>query len=144
MHFSFEETEQAFQTELRRFCTNVLAPHYQADDAAAAMHPSLLSDMASMGLTGLRVPGEYGGQDASAVVAGLAAEEVGRADFNATYVIINTCLVADIIVRHADPVRQGEWLPPIAAGDVIPALLLTEPDHGSDAAAMGMPSRARW
>ncbi len=136
MFYAFDETEQAFQTELWRFCTDVLAPHYQPDDRAAVMRPTLLSDMASVGLTGLRIPAEFGGQEASAVVAGLAAEEVGRADFNATYVIINTCLVADIIVRHANRDRQAEWLPPIAAGEVIPALLLTEPDHGSDAASM--------
>ncbi|MDH3295486.1 MAG: acyl-CoA dehydrogenase family protein, partial [Acidimicrobiia bacterium] len=136
MHYAFSETEQAFQVELRRFAAKKLAPHYQSDDEAGVMRPTLLSDMASVGLTGLRIPEEFGGQQATSVVAGLAAEEVGRADFNATYVIINTCLVADIMVRHADHDRQAVWLPPIAAGQVVPALLLTEPDHGSDAAAM--------
>lgn len=38
-------------------------------------------DFDDIGLTGLRIPEEFGGQAASAVVAGLAAEEVGRADF---------------------------------------------------------------
>ena len=65
MDYSFDDTEAAFQTELRRFSTNVLAPHYQSDDRAGEMRPTLLSDMASMGLTGLRIPTEFGGQEAS-------------------------------------------------------------------------------
>jgi cyclohexanecarboxyl-CoA dehydrogenase len=136
MEFVFHEDEAAYQQELRRFAEKVLAPHYQADDRAARLRPELVSDMARMGLTGLRVPEQYGGQEAGAVVAGMAAEEVGRADFNATYLIINTALIGDILVRRAGAQQQKAWLPPIAGGDVIPALCVTEPGHGTDAARL--------
>lgn len=136
MDYRFTEDEEAYRQELRRFATKVLAPHYQSDDKAAKLRPELVSDMANMGLTGLRIPEAYGGQEASAVIAGMAAEEVGRGDFNATYLIIVSALISDVLVRHATEAQKGQWLPPIAAGDVIPALCVTEPGHGTDAAQL--------
>ena len=41
-----------------------------------------------MGLTGLRVPERFGGQEADAVTTGMAAEEISRSDFNACYVLL--------------------------------------------------------
>ncbi|MGH3629002.1 MAG: acyl-CoA dehydrogenase family protein, partial [Sciscionella sp.] len=147
MDFAFDEGVDAYRQELRRFGERVLAPHYQADDKAARLRPALVADMAGMGLTGLRIPERFGGQQAGAVVAGMAAEEVGRVDFNATYLIINTALIADILLRHASARQHQRWLSPIAAGRVIPALCVTEPDHGTDAAHLqvrALPDGEGW
>jgi cyclohexanecarboxyl-CoA dehydrogenase len=134
--YRFDEDQESFRAEMRRWAEKVLAPHYQADDKTAAFRPQLALDMAAMGLTGLRIPEEYGGQDATAVVAGLAAEEVGRADFNAGYLIINTALISDIIVRNATAEQQQAWLPGIAEGTTVPCICITEPGHGTDAASL--------
>jgi cyclohexanecarboxyl-CoA dehydrogenase len=136
MDFGFDDDEEAFRRELRSFAGTVLAPHYQADDRTAKLRPTLVTELAGMGLTGLRIPERFGGQEASAVIAGMAAEEVGRADFNATYLIINTALISDVLVRNATAEQQQRWLPPIASGEVIPALCVTEPGHGTDAASL--------
>jgi cyclohexanecarboxyl-CoA dehydrogenase len=138
MDFTFTEDEQAYRTELRRFATKVLAPHYQADDKTAKLRPELVADMAGMGLTGLRIPERFGGQDASAVIAGMAAEEVAYGDFNATYLIIVSALVSDILTRNATEDQQAEWLPAIASGQAVPAFAITEPGHGTDAASLEM------
>lgn len=138
MDFRFDEDEEAYRTQLRRFASKVLAPHYQSDDRAGRLRPTLAGDMAGNGLTGLRIPEQYGGQEASAVVAGMAAEEVGRADINAVYMIINTALISDVLVRNATPEQRARWLPGIAAGEAIPALCVTEPEHGTDAARLEM------
>src|SRR5699024_12368555 len=92
--------------------------------------------MPGIGRTGLRIPETYGGQSAGAVIAGIAAEEVGRANFTASYAIINSALIGDIIVRSATPDQQNAWLPPIATGEVMPALCVTEPEHGTDSAGI--------
>lgn len=138
MDYSFDEDQEAYRKEIRRFATKTIAPHYQSDDKAAVLRPQLVLDMAGMGLTGLRIPEEYGGQDATAVIAGLAAEEIGRADFNATYLIINTALISDIIVRNATSEQRAAWLPGIASGETIPCICITEPGHGTDAASLGL------
>ncbi|WP_406635630.1 acyl-CoA dehydrogenase family protein [Amycolatopsis sp. WGS_07] len=147
MDFTFTEDEDAYRHELRRFAAKVLAPHYQSDDKAAKLRPQLVSDLAAMGLTGLRIPERHGGQEASAVVAGMAAEEVARGDFNAAYLIIVSALVSDILTRNATEEQQAAWLPPIASGEVVPAFCITEPGHGTDAAKLEMkaePDSAGW
>ncbi|NVI88165.1 acyl-CoA dehydrogenase family protein [Actinomadura sp. BRA 177] len=141
MDFVFRDEEEAYRQELRRFAGKALAPHYQADDRAGKLRDGLVAEMAGMGLTGLRLPERYGGQEAGAVVAGMAAEEVGRADVNATYVIVLTALIGDILVRHGSEEQCAAWLPPIAAGRVLPALCVTEPGHGTDAGNLEMSAR---
>lgn len=138
MDYGFDEDQEVFRTEMARWADKVLAPHYQADDKAAELRRRQVTDMAEMGLTGLRIPEEYGGQDATAVIAGIAAEEVGRADFNAGYLIINTALISDIIVRNATDAQKHAWLPGIASGETLPAIMITEPGHGTDAAALAL------
>ncbi len=134
MHYGFDEDEEDYRREIRKFAERVLAPNYQSDDKAAVFRRQLAMDMAGMGLTGLRIPEEYGGQEASAVIAGIAGEEVGRCDFNAGYLVINTALISDIIVRNATPEQQAAWLPGIASGETVPCICITEPGHGTDAA----------
>ncbi len=147
MDYGFDEDQEAFRQEVRRFAAKTLAPHYQSDDRAAVFRRELAVDMAGMGLTGLRIPEEYGGQEATAVIAGIAAEEVGRADFNAAYLIINTALISDIVVRNATAEQQSAWLPGIASGEVVPCICITEPGHGTDAAGLelkAVPDGAGW
>jgi cyclohexanecarboxyl-CoA dehydrogenase len=138
MHYGFDEDEKAFAAEVGRWAEKVLAPHYQSDDKAAEFRRRQATDMARMGLTGLRIPDEYGGQDATAVIAGIAAEEVGRADFNAGYLIINTALISDILVRNCTQEQKRAWLPGIASGETVPCIMITEPDAGTDAAGLGL------
>lgn len=136
MHYALDEDQESFRSEMRRWAEKTLAPHYQSDDRAAEFRRELALDMASMGLTGLRIPEEYGGQEATAVIAGIAAEEIGRADFNAGYLVINTALISDIIVRNASDEQKQAWLPGIADGTIVPCICITEPGHGTDAASL--------
>lgn len=141
MDFAFDAEQEAYRLEVRRFAARALAPHYQADDRAGRLRDGLVAQLAEMGLTGLRVPVRHGGQGAGAVVAGMAAEEVGRADVNATYVIVLTALISDILVRNGTEEQCATWLPPIAGGRVLPALCVTEPEHGTDAGNLEMSAR---
>ena len=138
MHYAYDEDHETYRAEVARFAERVLAPHYQSDDRAAQFRRQQALDMAAMGLTGLRIPEAHGGQEATALIAGIAAEEIGRHDFNASYLLINTALISDVIVRNATPEQQAAWLPGIASGETIPCLCITEPGHGTDAAAMAL------
>lgn len=136
MDFSLTPEQDQFRKEVRAFAERTLAPHYAADDRAARMRQELPHQLAAVGLTGLRIPAEFGGQGASAVDTGIATEEVARADFNACYQIVNAALLSEILATVGSVEQQRRWLPPIAAGDAIPGILLTEPEHGSDAATL--------
>ena len=99
--------------------------------------------MAGLGLTGLRIPEEYGGQDATAVIAGIAAEEVGREDFNAGYLIVNTALISDIIVRNATDDAEGGVGARHRRGRDRACICITEPGHGTDAASLELKATPR-
>lgn len=136
MDFSFSAEQEAYRQEIRAFAGKVLAPHYRSDDEAARLRPEVGAELASMGLTGLRVPERFGGQEADAVTTGMAAEEVSRSDFNACYLVLNSALVTDIVLAGGSEEQCARWLPDIAEGRTPPALCLTEPGHGSDAARL--------
>lgn len=138
MDFSWEPEQEYFRAEVRAFAERQLAPHYAADDRTGRMRPELPRQLAGMGLTGLRIPDELGGQGADAVTTGLATEEVARADFNACYLMVIATLVTEILLHAGTPAQHGRWLPRIADGSSVPALFLSEPEHGSDAAGLTM------
>lgn len=134
MEFGFSSEQQAFRDALDVFARKELAPFYQSADHDACFAPGTLGKMAGMGLTGLRIPESLGGTQTCAVTAGIAAETIAYHDFNAAYLILNSALIGDILQTNATPEQAQRWLPDIAAGRSMPALCLTEPDHGSDAA----------
>lgn len=134
MDFALSDDQELFRQEIRKFAEKQLAPHYQSDDVAGRMTPSIFTDMAAVGLFGLRVPERFGGADADAVTVGIAAEEVARSNINAGYALLSTALLCDIFLSAATEDQMADWLPQIVDGTVIPTLALTEPGHGSDAA----------
>lgn len=135
MRFAPDPEPAAFADAVRRFAQTELAPHYQAADRTGELAPHVRRAMAGMGLLGLRVPAEAGGQGAGALTTGLAIEAVAAADFNAAYLVLLSALCAEILVGAG---HQGPRLAAIASGDTLPCLALTEPEHGSDAAALSL------
>ncbi|GAC49194.1 acyl-CoA dehydrogenase family protein [Gordonia aichiensis] len=142
MDFALTDEQEMFRQEIRRFAERQLAPHYQSDDLTGRMTPSIFTDMAGVGLFGLRVPERFGGAEADAVTVGVAAEEVARSNINAGYALLSTALVCDIFLTAGSEEQLAQWLPPIATGSVIPTLALTEPGHGSDAAHIELQAKA--
>jgi cyclohexanecarboxyl-CoA dehydrogenase len=138
MEFVLDEEQETFRRELRRFAAHKLAPHYQEDDRLSRARPALRGELAAMGLTGLRAPEHLGGQGADCVTTGIACEEVARADFNAAYYVLNSALITDILVANGSDAQCRRFIPAIVAGERVPALCLTEPDRGSDAAQLSL------
>jgi cyclohexanecarboxyl-CoA dehydrogenase len=136
MRFDLSAEQRAFAESVRAFARRQLADRYAQDDRRGALDPRTLGELAEMGLTGLRVPERFGGQGADAVTTGIAAEELARVDFNATYLLLIPVLVAEVLVAAGSEQQQRELLGPIAAGTVLPCFCLTEPEHGSDAAQL--------
>jgi acyl-CoA dehydrogenase len=89
------------------------------------------------GLLGVFVPEEYGGPGADPLAIMVVSEELGRHPVGAT---IGSCLNGDMtthfMVANGNELQKRRWLPGIVSGDVIQATALTEPESGSDAAAI--------
>jgi cyclohexanecarboxyl-CoA dehydrogenase len=138
MRFDFTDEQEALRSELRKFAANELAPHYIEDDRLVRFRRPVVDQLAAMGLLGLRIPEAYGGGAADCVTTGIAHEEIAYGDFNMAYLVLLASLVGEVLTNACDDDQRARFLPPIASGEAVPALGLTEPDHGSDAAHLRM------
>lgn len=142
MDLSFSDAQERLRSRTRAFAAERLAPHYQEGDRSGRMRPELPGELAAEGLLGLRVPVEHGGAGVDCVTTGVAMEEVAAADLNAGYLLLLAALIADILLANGTATQRRDWLPAIATGAHLPALCLTEPEHGSDAAAIELRAEA--
>ncbi|MFE9180773.1 acyl-CoA dehydrogenase family protein [Streptomyces sp. NPDC007126] len=96
----------------------------------------LARELGSIGALGMSLEG-YGCAGASAVQYGLACLELEAADSGIrSLVSVQGSLAMYAVHRFGSEEQKQEWLPRMAAGEVIGCFGLTEPDHGSDPAAM--------
>ena len=93
-----------------------------------------LRAMGDLGLFGVELPEEYGGLGLDCTTAGLVLEAVCRSDYNIGQLMVTMSLGGAIMARHGDLAVVGPWLRGLTAGEMIPAIALTEPGGGSDAA----------
>ncbi len=133
MDFSFSEEQEMFRAMFRDFSAKEIAP--QAEELDHEEDPPLgaLRKAAQQGFLGATLPEEYFGAELDYVSYGLLIETLA-ADSVSTAVTLAThiSLVAMSILDHGTPEQREEWLPQMAAGEIIGAFALTEPDAGSD------------
>jgi cyclohexanecarboxyl-CoA dehydrogenase len=138
---AFSDEQTLLRAVLRDFAQAELAPHYARWDRSGEFPRDLWRRLGELGVTGARVPIEYGGGGLDAVTTGIAAEEIARGDFNLSYGVLMPALVGEVLRQHGGERVKDEWLRPLASGDAVLGLALSEPGAGSDAKAMT--SRAR-
>ena len=133
LHFEFTEEQQQFRKILRDFAREELLPNYMKWDREGITPRHLWPKMGELGITGLRIPEAYGGVGADCVTTGIAAEELGKGDFNLTYAVMLNGLIGEILTQHASESLKQQWLPQIASGHKIVGIAITEPSAGTDA-----------
>jgi len=135
MEFGFTETQEMFRHSVREFSKRELAPGAKERAKGDHIPKEVLKKMAGVGILGLTVPKEYGGQPSDWVSVGIAVEEVAKADFNLSILPIQNP-GAYLALQLAPEEVQKEWVPPLVSGDILFAIAITEPSAGSDAAAI--------
>lgn len=137
------DDEKAVRASVRQLCDKVVDP-WVADwfeRGEIADIRGLAQDLGTMGVLGMHLEG-YGCAGMSAVDYGLACLELEASDSGIrSLVSVQGSLAMFAIWRFGSEEQKQEWLPRMAAGEVIGCFGLTEPDHGSDPA--GMRTRAR-
>jgi cyclohexanecarboxyl-CoA dehydrogenase len=132
--FRFSDEQEQFRDTVRRFARSELAPLYKQGDLSKAFPRQQLASMAALGLTGLRIPEEFGGSLQPCLTSGIAAEEIARGDFNCGYFVEQNAFLGDLLRRFGSRGLQERYLPGMANGTEVMGIALTEPAVGSDAA----------
>lgn len=138
MEFGFTDEQRALADKVRAFVASTVTPVAGEHDRTGEFPRSFFRELARAGLFGLGVTEEYGGSGRGAVDVGIALEELAKGEITACYPVLNAALIGGIIHGNATEEQRRRWLRPIAAGDAIVALVLTEPEHGTDAAGIGL------
>ena len=130
------EAQRGILTTVRAFVKDRVIPAATEKDAADIYPDELLGQMKELGLFGAIIPEEYGGLGLDYRTYALIIEEISRGWMSVSG-IINSHLIVSYMVSVAGTEEQKRtWLPKFASGELRCALAITEPDAGSDVAAI--------
>ena len=131
------DEQRLIRDTARAFARDVLAPGAEARAKAKAIEPEVLAQMGELGFLGMTVPEDLGGVGADYVAYALALMEVAAGDGAVSTVMsVHNAPFNAILQRFGSPDQQARVLRPAAEGAFIGAFALTEPQAGSDAAAI--------
>ncbi|MEU7656147.1 acyl-CoA dehydrogenase family protein [Micromonospora taraxaci] len=130
--------EQAAVRELAaEFANRELLPHAAAWDRRESVDPAIVGKLGDLGFLGLTIAEAEGGSGGDHLAYCLVLEELGRGDSAVRGIVsVSLGLVAKSIAAHGSADQRAEWLPRLCAGTALGCFALTEPDSGSDAAAL--------
>jgi alkylation response protein AidB-like acyl-CoA dehydrogenase len=130
------EEETMFQASVRQFARERLTPHVREMDQCGVFKKELLKEFFELGLMGIEIPEEYGGQAGSFFQSILAIEELAKVDPSASVIVdVQNTLFNNAILRWGSEEQKRRWLPRMAR-DTVASYALSEAGSGSDAFAM--------
>jgi len=131
------EEQQLIRDTARAFASEVLAPQAAANDEQSLFPTDAIAQMGELGFMGMLVPEEYGGSNVDNVSYALALEEIAAGDGScSTIMSVHNSVGCMPILRYGSEQQKTSLLPSMASGERLAAFCLTEPDAGSDAAAI--------
>ena len=129
-----------FQTEIlstvRQFVDKEIIPNAQELEHADTYPQAIVDQMREMGLFGLMIPTEYGGLGESLLTYALCVEELARGWMSISGVINTHFIVAYLIRQHGTAEQKQRFLPRMVTGETRGAFSMSEPEVGSDVAAI--------
>ncbi len=142
MDFELSAEQRRWQQVARDFADREVAPLAREADATGHFPAQLIRRMGELGLLGATISAECGGAGMDAVSYALVLEELGRADASVRgFLTVDAGLVAGCIQEWGTEAQRRRYLPRLASGDAVGCYCLTEPNAGSDAAAMETTAR---
>jgi butyryl-CoA dehydrogenase/short/branched chain acyl-CoA dehydrogenase len=133
---TLSEEEQLFQTTVRRFAREQIAPYVREMDEAGVFRKDIIRQFFEIGLMGIEIPEQYGGQGGSFFQCVLAVEELSAVDPSAGVIVdVQNTIVNNALMRWATEQQKERYLPRLAE-DTVASYALSEAGSGSDAFAL--------
>lgn len=130
------EEHQIFRESFRRFVAREITPHVAEWEKERAVPRSIWVKMGEQGFLCPWLPEEYGGLGLGFDYSVIINEELLRGDAFGVGVPLHSDVAVPYIYSYASPEIKEEWLPGCATGETVTAIGLTEPNTGSDLAAI--------
>ena len=138
IEFPLDEMHEQVRTSVAEFASNEVASHAERIHRNDELVPEeFIQKMAELGYFGLSVPEEYGGFEMGNLAMILTTEELSRASLAAAGSLITRPeILTKALIQGGTEEQKKTWLPPIAAGERMVGIAVTEPDVGSDVSAV--------
>jgi butyryl-CoA dehydrogenase/short/branched chain acyl-CoA dehydrogenase len=131
-----DSEDQLFRSAIRRFAREQIGPRVREMDDASKFDAGLLKQLFALGLMGIEIPEEYGGQGGTFFQSVLAVEELAVVDASAAVIVdVQNTLVNNAFLRWASAEQRSRFLPRLAT-DTVASYALSEAGSGSDAFAL--------
>ena len=135
--FDLTDTQRAVRAAVREFAEREILPTVEQHEREGRYPREIITKLAPLGFLAPMIPEAYGGSFIDVVTYGIVCEELARVDWVvASAVSVANSLVGSSILRFGTPEQRQRWLPPLASGEMLASACLTEPDGGTDLAAM--------
>jgi alkylation response protein AidB-like acyl-CoA dehydrogenase len=130
--FTFTEEQEMFRKAAREFAENRLAPFVPEMEKTGKVPSDLVKALAEAEMMAITIPEEYGGLALGFVARMIALEEIGRISSATAMMLQVFALGIDPIVRFGTETQKKQYLPPLATGERLATVAVTEPTGGSD------------
>lgn len=132
----FTPEHDLFRDQVRRFLEREVVPHHARWEAEGIVPRGVWRAAGAAGLLCPAIPEAYGGGGGSRLHSAVLIEEVARAGASGIGFGLHSDIVAPYIMAYGSEEQKRRWLPPMARGEVIGAIAMTEPGAGSDLQAV--------
>ena len=133
MSFCLNDEQQMIQSMVREFARKVVAVTAAERDQTKEYPADNLKKMGELGLLGMMVPPEYGGEGSDTISYVVALSEIAYAcAATAVVMSVHNTIVCESILRYGSEAQKKKYLRRLASGKKIGAFALTEPHAGSD------------
>ncbi|HSF13511.1 MAG TPA: acyl-CoA dehydrogenase family protein, partial [Erythrobacter sp.] len=132
-----DETLELIRHQFRAFTAEKITPlahQWHLDDSL--IPDAVIAEMAALGVFGVCIPEEHGGLGLGKLAMALVSEELSRGWICAGSLGTRSEIAGELITHNGTPEQKARFLPRIADGSCLPTAVFTEPDTGSDLAAV--------
>lgn len=132
-----DEALDLVRDQMRGFTATAITPHAHQWHLADALIPdSVIAEMAQLGVFGVCIPEAHGGLGLGKLAMAVVSEELSRGWICAGSLGTRSEIAGELIAENGTSEQKAKYLPRIADGSCLPTAVFTEPDTGSDLAAV--------
>jgi acyl-CoA dehydrogenase len=135
----YDRPEHAeLRSTVARFLAEAVEPHGEQWEEQGFVPREVIRKLGRLGLLGITSPPEYGGAGADAITSVVFQEALSRSTFGGfvVTVLVHTDMAGPHLVRAGTKAQLDRYLAKVIAGELVTAIAVTEPDAGSDVAAI--------
>lgn len=132
----YSDEHRIFRQMLRKFLEREVIPHVEEWEEAGIVPRSAWKKMGEQGFLCTAVPEEYGGAGGDFFYSVIVAEEMTRTNHSGLAAPLHSDVVVPYVVTFGSEEHKKKYLPGCVSGDIITAIAMTEPNTGSDLAAI--------